>query len=76
MTADISVAETAKAAEFFLSDGIIVTGTATGMQTDPEELRGETGHIRLHSVAPIMNPCAHTGLFRSLVVPLTSNSQC
>ncbi|MBK7367007.1 MAG: BtpA/SgcQ family protein [Candidatus Eisenbacteria bacterium] len=30
ITADVSLAETAKAAEFFLADGVIVTGTATG----------------------------------------------
>lgn len=30
LTADLSIAETAKAAEFFLADGAIVTGNATG----------------------------------------------
>ena len=30
ITSDVSLVETAKAAEFFLSDGVIVTGTATG----------------------------------------------
>jgi membrane complex biogenesis BtpA family protein len=30
ITADVTLAETAKAAEFFLADGVIVTGTATG----------------------------------------------
>ncbi|MEL6593513.1 MAG: BtpA/SgcQ family protein [Bacteroidota bacterium] len=30
LTADVSLAETAKAAEFFLSDGVIVTGASTG----------------------------------------------
>jgi uncharacterized protein len=30
ITADVSLAETAKAAEFFLADGVIVTGAATG----------------------------------------------
>lgn len=29
-SADVSIADTAKAAEFFLSDGVIVTGNATG----------------------------------------------
>ncbi|GCB65143.1 hypothetical protein scyTo_0014854 [Scyliorhinus torazame] len=37
VTSDISVAETARAAEFFLSDGVILTGIATGMQTNPKE---------------------------------------
>lgn len=39
VTADVSVSETAKAAEFFLSDGIILTGIATGEQVDPKELK-------------------------------------
>lgn len=45
LTSDVSIAETAQAAEFFLSDGVIVTGTATGAQADPEELRGESGSL-------------------------------
>lgn len=39
VTADISIAETAKAAEFFLSDGVIVTGIATGEPASVEEVR-------------------------------------
>lgn len=38
ITQDINLTETAKAAEFFLSDGIIVTGTATGEATEPDEV--------------------------------------
>ncbi len=38
-TADISLSETAKAAEFFLSDGLIVTGHSTGHQADVEDVR-------------------------------------
>ena len=30
MTSDLSLSEVAKAAEFFLSDGVVVTGRATG----------------------------------------------
>ncbi len=33
ITADVDLAETAAAAEFFLADGVIVTGTATGAPT-------------------------------------------
>lgn len=40
LTSDVSIEETARAAEFFLSDGLIITGTATGVQADPQELRG------------------------------------
>jgi uncharacterized protein len=39
LTADVSLAETAAAAEFFLADGVIVTGTATGRPSDPLEVR-------------------------------------
>jgi membrane complex biogenesis BtpA family protein len=38
ITADVSLAETARAAEFFLADGVIVTGTATGEATDAAEV--------------------------------------
>lgn len=33
------MAETASAAELFLADGVILTGTATGQPADPGELR-------------------------------------
>ncbi len=35
---DVSIAETARAAEFFLSDGVIVTGASTGEKPSLEEL--------------------------------------
>ena len=38
LTADVSLAETAKAAEFFCADGLVVTGVATGAPTDPDDL--------------------------------------
>ncbi|KAK2819967.1 hypothetical protein Q7C36_021613 [Tachysurus vachellii] len=38
LTADVCVVETAKAAEFFLSDGVVVTGPSTGVQANPQEL--------------------------------------
>jgi membrane complex biogenesis BtpA family protein len=39
VTADVSLVETAKAAEFFLVDGVIVTGISTGQPTDVAEVR-------------------------------------
>src|SRR5262245_39056408 len=39
LTADVDLAETAKAAEFFLADGVIVTGTSTGRPADPDDVR-------------------------------------
>jgi membrane complex biogenesis BtpA family protein len=39
VTADVSIVETAKAAEFFHADGVIVSGVATGGAADMEEVR-------------------------------------
>lgn len=39
ITSDVSIAETAHAAEFFLSDGVIVTGVSTGTEADLEEVK-------------------------------------
>ena len=39
ITEDVSIGETAKAAEFFLSDGIIITGDSTGVQPDIKDLK-------------------------------------
>ena len=41
LTSDVSLVDTALAAEIFLSDGLIVTGEATGRPADPIKLRGE-----------------------------------
>lgn len=38
LTADVDLVETAKAAEFFLVDGVIVSGVATGQPADPAEV--------------------------------------
>lgn len=49
LTSDLSIEETARAAEFFLSDGLVITGTATGVEADPCELRGtatKTPHFK------------------------------
>jgi len=43
ITADVSVVETAKAAEFFLADGVIVSGVSTGEPASPEEVRDVAG---------------------------------
>jgi len=39
LTADVSLAETARAAEFFLVDGVIVSGIATGEPADAAEVQ-------------------------------------
>ncbi len=38
ITADVNIVETAKAAEFFASDGVIITGCSTGVSADLTEL--------------------------------------
>ena len=38
LTADIDLPETARAAEFFGADGLVVTGTATGRPVDPQDV--------------------------------------
>jgi uncharacterized protein len=39
ITADVDIAETARAAEFFLADGLIVTGVASGQPADAAEVK-------------------------------------
>lgn len=39
ITADVGLAETARAAEFFCADGLVVTGVATGAKTKPSDLQ-------------------------------------
>jgi len=38
VTSDVSIVETAKAAKFFRSDGIIITGNSTGDAASPKEV--------------------------------------
>ena len=42
ITADLDLAETAHAAEFFLADGVVVTGTATGRPADAADVEAVT----------------------------------
>ncbi|KAI1889938.1 hypothetical protein AGOR_G00168060 [Albula goreensis] len=47
LTSDMSVVETARAAEFFLSEGVILTGAATGLEADPGELKEVAQSVRI-----------------------------
>ena len=47
VTSDVSINETARAAEFFLSDGIIVTGSATGIPAEHCDLLEVTDAVQL-----------------------------
>lgn len=39
ITSDVTIEETAKAAEFFMSDGLIITGTSTGKEADLDQVK-------------------------------------
>jgi len=47
ISSDVSIVETAKAAEFFLSDGVIVTGSSTGEEANITELIEVKKNIKL-----------------------------
>jgi len=47
VTADVDIVETARAAEFFLADGVIVTGAATGHAADSAEVRAVAGAVNV-----------------------------
>ncbi|GAB6028932.1 hypothetical protein CHUAL_004727 [Chamberlinius hualienensis] len=47
ITGDISEVETAKAAEFFLSDGVIVTGSSTGHAPQPDAVRAVQNSVTI-----------------------------
>jgi membrane complex biogenesis BtpA family protein len=48
ITVDVDIAATARAAEFFLADGVIVTGGETGAAVDERELAAVRAATRLH----------------------------
>src|SRR6266536_5087903 len=45
LTADLDIVETAKAAEFFVVDGVIVTGVSTGLPSEPDEVTSVAGAV-------------------------------
>lgn len=47
ITADVALTETAAAAEFFLADGVIVTGSATGRPTDEAEVKAVADRVSI-----------------------------
>jgi hypothetical protein len=47
ITADVDLVETARAAQFFQADGVIVSGLATGRATDPQELRAVSAAVSI-----------------------------
>jgi membrane complex biogenesis BtpA family protein len=51
ITADTDILETAKAAEFFLSDGVIITGSSTGKEPSLEEIKSVKNNVTLPVLA-------------------------
>jgi membrane complex biogenesis BtpA family protein len=47
ITADVDIVETAKAAEFSLADGVIVTGVSTGRAADPADVNGVAAAVAI-----------------------------
>jgi hypothetical protein len=47
LTADLDLVETARAAEFFRADGVIVTGAATGRAADSAEVEAVSRAVRI-----------------------------
>lgn len=47
LTADVDLVDTARAAEFFLADGVVVTGSETGRSADPDEVRSVARAVRI-----------------------------
>ncbi|MBT7580089.1 MAG: BtpA family membrane complex biogenesis protein, partial [Candidatus Marinimicrobia bacterium] len=50
MTSDVSLEDTVEAAEFFLSDGVIITGTHTGKPVNQAELK----HVYASAQLPVL----------------------
>lgn len=47
ITADVDIGETAKAAEFFQADGVIVSGVSTGEPADAKEVEAVSGAVSI-----------------------------
>lgn len=50
ITADVDIVETAKAAEFFSVNGVVVSGSATGSPADPEEVQAVSSSISVPTI--------------------------
>ena len=47
ITADVDIVETAKAAEFFQADGVIISGVSTGQPADAREVEAVSGAVSI-----------------------------
>ena len=46
ITEDVSLLETAKAAEFFKADGVVITGSSTGVAPNPQDLQAVRAGVK------------------------------
>ncbi|MBZ0198386.1 MAG: BtpA/SgcQ family protein [Ignavibacteriaceae bacterium] len=51
ITADTDIVDTAKAAQFFLSDGVIITGSSTGAKPSLEEIKAVKENVNIPVLA-------------------------
>lgn len=51
ITADVDIVDTAKAAEYFLSDGVIITGSSTGKEPSLEEISDVKKKVKIPVLA-------------------------
>ena len=72
VTADVDIVETAKAAEFFRSDGLIITGSATGHAADLAELKAVAQNTKLPvlvgSGVNLQNVAAYLAICDGLII--------
>jgi membrane complex biogenesis BtpA family protein len=72
ITADIDLADTAKAAEFFGADGVVVTGTATGQPTSAADVSAVADSVRIPifvgSGVTTENVCEYADSARCVIV--------
>lgn len=64
ITADVDLVETARAAEFFLADGVVITGAATGRPTDPVEVESVHQSVGIPTLVGSGVTPENVGLFR------------
>jgi hypothetical protein len=74
ITADVDIVETAKAAEYFLSDGVIVTGITTGSPADVEELYSVKKAVTIPVLIGIMLSVSTTHTIQRMAKSLNENN--
>lgn len=63
ITADVDIAETAKAAEFFSVDGVIVSGVATGEPAEPDEVKAVANAVSVPTLIGSGITAENIGMF-------------